>query len=247
MDHLFWREFRKRVKAANHDAFITGEIQHESSSWLRGEQMDSIMNYPLKEAAVDFFAKRRISAREMDNELAAARSLYMGSINRSLFNLLDSHDTVRFLTECGEDTRRLKLAAAFLFTYIGIPCIYYGDEVGLSGGYDPLCRKCMIWDKDKQDAELLAFYKALSRIRHNNKTLVYGDYSSVYNNDYTLAYKRIWEDEQILVMLNNSNDIYSIKSENIAGNYEDLLTGANISIEDEIELGPDEVRIFKMV
>lgn len=247
VDHLFWREFRKRVKSANPDAFITGEIQHESSSWLRGEQMDSIMNYPLKEAAVDFFAKRKLSAREMDNELAAARSLYMESINRSLFNLLDSHDTVRFLTECSEDTRRLKLAAAFLFTYIGIPCIYYGDEVGLSGGYDPLCRKCMIWDEDKQNNELLAYYKSLTRIRHNNKALIYGDYASIYNEDYTLAYKRILNDEQLLIILNNSDDNYSIKSEKIAGNYEELLTCECVSIEDKIDLAPDEIKILKMI
>lgn len=247
VDHFFWREFRKRVKSANPDAFITGEIQHEASAWLRGDQMDSIMNYPLKEAMVDFFAKRKLSAREMDNELTAERFHYMESINRSLFNLIDSHDTVRFLTECGEDNRRLKLAAAFLLTYIGIPCIYYGDEVGLSGGYDPLCRKCMIWDKDKQNTELHTFYKLLSSIRHQNKVLVYGDYESIYNRDYTLIFKRDYKDNVILVMLNNSDDNYMVKSDNISGNYIDLLANTHISIEGEFEMSPDEIRILKLI
>lgn len=247
VDHLFWREFRKKVKSANSDAFITGELQHESSSWLRGDQMDSIMNYPLKEAMVDFFAKRTLSAEEMDSELSSARALYMDSINRSLFNLMDSHDTVRFLTECGEDKYRLKLAAAFLFTYIGIPCIYYGDEIGISGGYDPLCRKCMVWDRDKQDIKLHEFYKTLIRIRKSNISLVYGDYVCIYKENNILSYKRTWEDDTILVILNNSDSKGVINTEDISGSFLDLLSGEYTEVKESMDLNPEDIKILKMI
>lgn len=246
VDHLFWREFRKRVKAANPDAFIIGEIMHESSSYLRGEQMDSIMNYPLKEAVLDFFAKRTSSAEEFDNELAANRSYYMESINRSLLSMLDSHDTARFLNECGEDVGRLKLAIAFQFTYIGIPCIYYGDELGLSGGHDPFCRRCMIWDTKKQNKELYKFYKALISIRNNNKSLVYGDFVCVYKQNGVLAYKRILKDDTILVILNNSDENYRLISDGISGNYKDLLANTCIQVKGGIDLAPDEIKILKL-
>ncbi|WP_278279603.1 glycoside hydrolase family 13 protein [Clostridium sp. DMHC 10] len=59
VDHSFWREFRKTVKKANPDAIIVGEIQHEACSWLKGEQLDSIMNYPFKNLSVDFLLRER--------------------------------------------------------------------------------------------------------------------------------------------------------------------------------------------
>lgn len=84
---------------------------------------------------------------EFMDTLAYNRNLYTDTINRQLGNLLDSHDTSRFLTESRGETDRLKLAIAFQFTYIGTPYIYYGDEIGLDGGHDPYCRRCMIWDE----------------------------------------------------------------------------------------------------
>lgn len=247
VDHQFWKEFRKRVKSANPDALIIGEIMHQAPAWLRGDEMDGIMNYPLKEAMVDFFAKRSIGAEEFDDELGAGRALYMDSINRTMLNMLDSHDTVRFLTECGEDKNKLKLAAAFQFTYIGIPCIYYGDEVGISGGYDPLCRKCMVWDEQKQDKDLLRFYRTLAGIRKSNKCLTHGDYICVYKAGGALAYERLWKDERILVVLNNSETEYRLESDKVAGDYEDLLSGTDEHIEDTVALMPDDVRILKMI
>lgn len=247
VDHQFWKEFRKRVKAANPDALIIGEIMHEASAWLRGDEMDGIMNYPLKEALVDFFAKRSMGVEEFDNELGSNRALYMDSINRTLLNMLDSHDTVRFLTECCEDINRLKLAAAFQLTYTGIPCIYYGDEVGISGGYDPLCRKCMIWDEEKQNKDLLRFYKSLIEIRKDNKCLVYGDYLCVYKAGGVLAYTRLWKGEKILVVLNNSDKEYHLESDEIVGNYKDLLSGTEENIKGTVVLMPDDIKILKMI
>lgn len=245
VDHFFWREFRKRVKAAKPDSFIVGEICHESSSWLRGDQLDSIMNYPFRDVMVDFFAKRKITAEEMVNELSAKRVLYMKNINMNLLNLLGSHDRPRFLSECGGKVERMKLAAAFQYTYIGIPYIYYGDEIGLSGGHDPQCRKCMVWDEDKQNKELLNYYKALNRIRKDNKVLVYGDYSNIYNKGGVVVYKRTLKDEEILVALNNSDDIFVLEIDDIAGDYVDLLLCTKLKLKCSMELSANDIKILK--
>ncbi len=141
VDHDFWRAFNKVVKEANKDAVIIGEIHHEASSFLKGDQMDSIMNYPFKFALVDFFANRSISVEQFDDILSFNRTLYMNSITRQLWNLMDSHDTKRFLTECNGNVDRMKLAIAFQFCYQGVPYIYYGDEIGLNGADDPAVQK----------------------------------------------------------------------------------------------------------
>lgn len=247
VDHSFWREFRKTVKKAKSNTFIVGEIQHESYSWLKGDQLDSIMNYPFREVMVDFFAKRKINVEEFDNELSEARSLYMKDINMNLLNLLDSHDTPRFLTECDEQFSRMKLAIAFQYTYIGIPYIYYGDEIGMTGGKDPDNRKCMIWDKSKQNEAMLHFYKTLNNIRKENKVLIYGDYKTVYKKKNVIGFMRVLGKNRIVVILNNNDDEINIKIGVIKGWYIDLLKNKNIFIEDSLKLSGNEIMILKNI
>lgn len=248
VDHAFWREFRKTVKKANPEALIIGEIMHEASSWLRGDQLDSIMNYPFKHLSIDFFAKRVINAEEFDSGLTDNRVIYMKKINSNMFNLIDSHDTARFLTEAEGRIERLKLAAAFQFTYIGMPYIYYGDEVGMTGGNDPDCRRCMIWDEEKQNRDLFDFYKTLSKIRKENKALIYGDFKTLYKDKNVIVFKRSIQGEQIIIILNNSDEHHSLKLDEVNGKYEQLLDVNNIIIcENRINLIPNDVKILKVL
>jgi glycosidase len=248
VDHAFWREFRKTVKKANPEALIIGEIMHESSSWLRGDQLDSIMNYPFKHLSIDFFAKRTINAEEFDSALTDNRVIYMKKINSNMFNLIDSHDTSRFLTEAGEKFERLKLAAAFQYTYIGMPYIYYGDEVGMVGGNDPDCRRCMIWEEERQNRDLFNFYKNLNRIRKENKALVYGDFKTLYKEENAIAFKRIYEDDSILVILNNSDEAHTLNLSSIAGSYIDLLkNNSPVELGETTELLANDIKILKVV
>lgn len=248
VDHAFWREFRKTVKKANPNAIIIGEIMHEASAWLKGDQLDSIMNYPIKNLSVDFFAKRVISAEEFDNGLTYNRVIYTKKVNMNMFNLIGSHDTSRFLTESKEKVERLKLAAAFQYTYIGMPYIYYGDEVGMAGGNDPECRGCMIWDEKKQNGDLFNFYKTLNEIRKENKALIYGEYKSIYNKDNLIAYMRTFEEEQIIALLNNSDEEYTVKLEAVNGKYLDLLNNKiEINLQNCISLKANDIKILKLV
>jgi glycosidase len=92
--------------------------------------------------------------------------------NSAAFNLLDSHDTRRALNTAGGDKQALRNAFTMLFLLPGSPCVYYGDEIGMTGGGDPDCRGPMIWDEAKQDKELLEFFKGLISFRKNYYTII---------------------------------------------------------------------------
>ncbi|KAF6623011.1 alpha-glucosidase C-terminal domain-containing protein, partial [Paenibacillus sp. EKM208P] len=107
------------------------------------------------------------------------------------------------------DKRLMRLAALFQFTYMGAPCIYYGDEIGLDGDADPGCRKCMEWDTDKQDRELFDFYRELIALRKGHPVL--RDQGSItfleaQPEGTSLAYERRSEEEVLLVLLNRSDE-----------------------------------------
>lgn len=246
VDHDFWRAFKKTVKEANHNAIIVGEIMHEATSFLKGDQLDSIMNYPFKGALIDFFAKRSISVQQFSEILAQNRVIYIESITRQLWNLFGSHDTQRFLTECKNDIKRMKLAIAFQFCYIGVPYIYYGDEIGLDGGEEPLSRKCMIWDKEKQKRELFDLYKRLIKIRKENSELIYGEYNEIYCNNNVIAFERFNKNNNIIVAINN-NEIEIEVELNLYQNCKDLLNNSDKEIGKNLVLAPMEFKILKMI
>jgi cyclomaltodextrinase / maltogenic alpha-amylase / neopullulanase len=99
------------------------------------------------------------------------RSWYPGWATTANLNPISTHDVPRFLTTIGRDVRRWRLGLVFLLTYEGIPLLYYGDEVGLEGGYDPDCRRPMIWDPARQNADMLAATRHLVRLRRDHPAL----------------------------------------------------------------------------
>lgn len=165
VSHYFWRAFRKALKAEFPDALIVGEVWHYAADFLQGDEWDSVMNYPFLNACMDFVAKGESTATDYLNDLGFLRGNYNSNCSSVLWNLLGSHDTGRVLHRCGEDQRKMRLMAAMQMLQPGMPFIYYGDEVGLTGGHDPDCRRGMLWDENRQDRQLLAYYKRLISIR----------------------------------------------------------------------------------
>jgi cyclomaltodextrinase / maltogenic alpha-amylase / neopullulanase len=210
--HEFWVEWRTLVKSIRPDAYITGEIWDDALEWLKGDQFDAVMNYRFRNACVDFFAKHTMLPSEFDRTLAAMRSSYSVEAQYALQNLLGSHDTERFRTLCDGDLRRVKLAVLFQMTYIGAPMIYYGDEVGMEGGKDPGCRKTMVWKEERQDRDLLKWYRTVIQLRLSNAVFRRGDYSPLVVDDSRnlLVFVRRYGPECAIVGFNNGSATQSI-------------------------------------
>jgi cyclomaltodextrinase / maltogenic alpha-amylase / neopullulanase len=237
IDHSFWREFRTAVKAVKPDVYILGEIWHDSMPWLQGDQFDAVMNYPFTTAAIQFFAKNEMKATQFANTLSKVMHSYPETVNEVQFNLLGSHDTPRLLTLCNENMQRAKLLFLFQMSFIGTPCIYYGDEISMSGGQDPGCRECMKWDEADQDLEMFHFVKKLLSLR--NEIGAFGNRSSftvIETNDETnhLIYKKSTTEDALLFFINNSTSKQKLnyESSNNGVSYVDVWNNKEIASND---------------
>ncbi|MGQ9778587.1 MAG: glycoside hydrolase family 13 protein [Bacillota bacterium] len=203
----FWREFRRRIRAVNPEALIIGEVWHEASTFLQGDQMDAVMNYNWQHLCEEFFGRRAMDVRAFVEALNRQRMWYRESVAAACWNILDSHDRMRFLTACGGDKARLKLAVVFQFTTVGVPYIFYGTEIGLAGGEDPDCRRCMPWHPEEWDRDLLAHYKRLIRLRRENRVFTHGRQVDLVADAETglYAFARVAGSECALVCLNTGD------------------------------------------
>lgn len=168
ISHYFWRKFREEVKTAKKDAVIIGENWHDANSNLRGDQYDSIMNYAFTKACLDFFATGSINAEQLVWRLNGLLMRNSSTVNQMMLNLLDSHDTHRFYKEVQGKKWKMKAALALLYLFRGTPCILYGTEILIWGGYDPDCRRCMNWEAtgpDGEHADIWNLLTGLSKLR----------------------------------------------------------------------------------
>jgi neopullulanase len=218
-DDAFWREFRRRVKAINPEAYIVGEIWHEAQRWLQGDQFDAVMNYLFTKACVGFFAGEHMDAHLVAGvgygpvpvldasgfayALNSALSLYPHEINAVQLNLLDSHDTPRYLSIARDDITTLKLGTLVQMTFPGAPCVYYGDEIGMSGGRDPDCRRAFPWDRTAWNEGVLSHVKACIALRRRYRALRDGSFRVVHAEGKCVAYVRERGDEKLVIAINS--------------------------------------------
>ena len=221
-DDQFWREFRRRCRAVNPECYIVGEIWDDASPWLRGDQFDAVMNYPFTRAAFGFCAARTLEhseirrcgyqhissldapafAREVDGLLTRHRP----EVTAAQLNLLGSHDTPRALTIVGGDEAAFRLALFFMFTFPGAPCLYYGDELGLSGRHDPECRQGMPWaHTESWNHDLCGFIKTLVGLRQTHEALRGEGFRTLYAEGETYAFERTGGGERFVGVLNASS------------------------------------------
>jgi neopullulanase len=217
-DPAFWQEFRRRVKAANPEAYLVGEIWHPAPEWLQGDRFDAVMNYPFTRACLGFFISEAVdeelvrgmgyypvphlSVTEFADTVDTVLGLYDPAVTYAQLNLLDSHDTARFLTLARGDESALRLATLFQMTYPGAPCIYYGDEIGMEGGRDPDNRRAFPWDESRWNTGLRDFVKRCIALRHAYPALRRGTYTRLHAADDVYAFGRRLGDETLVVALN---------------------------------------------
>jgi len=171
VSHYFWRRFRQAVKAANPECAIIGENWHNANTYLQGDQYDSIMNYAFTKACLDFFAFDALDACGFANKLNELLMRNTDTVNNMMLNLLDSHDTHRFFTQVGEDKTKLESALAVLYLFVGTPCIYYGTEIAMPGGYDPDCRRTMDWVKAEAQGSTWKLIQKLTKLKKDDPAL----------------------------------------------------------------------------
>lgn len=146
ISHAFLRKLRARLKALKPDLYLLGEIWHDASPWLEGDEYDAVMHYPLQSALRRFFEDDALPAEAFGWDVGQCLAAYPPQVDTAQFTLLDSHDTIRLRTRAASEADFWQQLAA-LFTLPGSPCIYYGTELEMEGGPDPDCRRCMPWEE----------------------------------------------------------------------------------------------------
>ena len=208
ISHYLCKEIRKRLKAIKPDIYILGEIWHDSIEWLRGDEFDSVMNYPLQSAITSFWKNTSMTNVEFMRKVNRCYETYMEQTNNVLFNLLDSHDTDRLIHRV-EDENIFWQQLTILFTLVGSPCIFYGTEIALEGAYDPDCRACMPWDKIEQGIyndkieklkKLINIRKEIEAFRNNNI-----EFLNEKENTRVIKYYKKDNKQKFLITINASD------------------------------------------
>jgi cyclomaltodextrinase len=213
----FWQEFRDRVKAANPEAYIVGEVWEDSRQWLDGTQFDGVMNYLFAAPTIAFAAGDRVDieqvkdrsyhpypplfAGEYAQKIQHLLELYPWEIQLTQLNLLASHDTARLLSIAGGDRPSVELATLLLLTYPGAPSIYYGDEVGLPGRLDPDSRRGFPLEAD-WDREIFNLHRQLIALRHTYAALRTGTYQVLFAEGTVYVFARILGTEEVVIAVN---------------------------------------------
>jgi len=235
--HDWWEEFRPRVKDADSDAIIIGELWDDASEWVLGDELDTSMNYRFRRAMIGFVNGAtsdpnqgtipELSPDQLDAALHSIQEDYPAPAFAALMNLVDSHDTQRILwaltpgernreekelnaQNLAEGKAKQKLLAILQLTLPGAPTIYYGDEIGATGDTDPDDRRPTPWST--RDLGMLGHYKLLAGLRNAHSFLRTGSYDRLWahNDDGTYAYGRKDETGAALVAVNKDTTAHTL-------------------------------------
>ena len=209
--HDFWRQMRRKIKAVKPDAVLIGENWHNSESFLCGDQFDSIMNYGVTKAFLDFFARELIDEGGFAEALNAQLMRYTDTTNNMMFNLLDCHDTHRFFSEVGCNQRKLMHALLALVFLPGSINLYYGTEILTEGGYDPDSRRTFDWDK-LNDPEIKGVKGEIAYIlKLKNQPAIAHGTVKISNGDGYVTIERKCEEQTLTLKLCSEN--YTIEGD----------------------------------
>ncbi len=243
----FWREWRTAIKRHKPDALTIAETWFDASKYFLGDTFDSTMNYIFRNAVLDYAGGGKATA--CMQQLEYLREVYPQQAFYALMNLLSTHDAARSLYLLGykdEATeaaavdlakRRLRLAVFFQMVYPGAPAVYYGDEVGVTGGEDPFNRATYPWADQggKPDTALLGDFKALIKMRKDNAVLRRGSIGApLHADDHVMVFARQLGDVWAITATNNTDRERVVTVKLPAGvsaaAFDDAITRKRISI-----------------
>jgi cyclomaltodextrinase / maltogenic alpha-amylase / neopullulanase len=210
-DDPFWYEFRRIVKNVNKDAYLLGEIWDGNPRWVGERHFDGLMNYPFRTMIIDLLLQKQ-SPTDFSAGIERWLKKYPLENVFAQYNLLGSHDTERVFTLMKGDVEKLKLAFLIQFTYPGTPALYYGDEVGISGGSDPDCRKTFPWNEELWNTSLRQWVRKLIWLRREKAALRRGELNFIdCGNQACLAYCRKDQNDLVLICINPTEKRQTIR------------------------------------
>lgn len=221
LEHKVGRGLRRAIKSESPDAYLIGENFFDGTAQLQGNELDATMNYrgfsiPLQQWLVGFDQSLAWKPEMADwhllptGALAAQWQAFLSTIPWQIasqqFNLLGSHDTQRIQTVVGANETLARVAITLLFTFPGVPNVFYGDEIGMAGKGDPDCRRCMIWEPRAWNIGRREFYQQLIHLRRTSPALRQGGYQLLYAAGETLAFLREAPTERLIVVARRKDD-----------------------------------------
>jgi neopullulanase len=260
-DADFWRELRRRCRAVNPEAYLVGEIWGDANRWLQGDQFDAVMHYELTRAIFGFVAAETLNqeqigkgayksiqpltAEDFSSTIDRMQNTYRPQALAVQFTLLGSHDPARALTIVGEDESALRLALLFQMTYPGAPCVYYGDEIGLTGKHDPHNRQGMPWHvTERWNFSLLDYTRRLIELRKQYTALRRGSYHLLYAGDGLYVFTRELQHERCVIALNVNQHprrlaFSSAPLPDLRGKFRDVLNELSAYVDNQQFIGQD--------
>ncbi len=230
---FFVEILREEVKKQNPEAVIIGEVWEDASNkiayneqrqYFMGKELDSVMNYPLRNALIGFI-NQNIDAEALDRRIMSIKENYPKPAFFATLNFLSSHDTERILTvmgnkkASGKDAQayerlnehdksvaisKLKCIITMQALLPGVPTIFYGDESGIEGYSDPFCRRCFPWGKE--NAEIMEHYKQNIRLRNENEVFKTGEFETIYKFENGYGFIRYDDKDSFIVLVNSGSE-----------------------------------------
>lgn len=241
LSHDFLRKLKTVARNANPDVFILGENWDQSSPWLLGDQLDSVMNYDLSYALWDY-TTNQISTNTFINRILLHQAYTPKNVLNNLYNLLGSHDTIRLMNRLQFNLNKVEIAFLLLYLMPGTPMIYYGDEIALEGNHDPDNRRPMLWRNHEEKHELTRLIKRLNQLRETHFELMTADFKFISKD--ILLFTKHHHNEHLLCLINLSEEKTIHLSKTLTGEYVDLINQQSFSIHDTIEMKSNSFYLF---
>lgn len=275
---FFVKLLRKNVKSEDKDAVIIGEVWEDASNkisygeereYFLGGELDSVMNYPLKNAIIDAVLGY-IDANALSRRIMSLKENYPPQAFYSCLNMLSSHDSTRLIMAVsGVETppsrtaqasfvmndrmrtvarEKALVATALQMTLPGVPCIYYGDEIGMEGFADPSCRRCFLWENIKNNPYMDSIKKWID-IRKSSSVFAEGELEVLYTVGRVFGFARYTENEKYVVVANMGDSGERIRLDTGRLGTKTLVReGEKLYSEDGIffvDIGAREVKVYK--
>ena len=231
----FIEKIRTAVKRVSPEKFLLGEVWEDATTkfgfdhrrtYLLGKGLDSVMNYPFKNSVLDFVKGK--PAQQAANEILSICEHYPAPAINTALNFLSTHDTERALTVIADEPAngrgrewqsgrsvtgeayeegmlRLRMAYAIIYTLPGVPCLYYGDEIGMQGYRDPFNRAFFCWDSHEE--RLRPVLAQLAQLRHTCEAFRTGQLRVLRAEDGILHYQRVGKVETAEIIVNRTEHI----------------------------------------